>query len=120
MLGGVAAVDAKEDLASARRMVNTIILLNTFLRRLPSLVDALEEKLLPAATAAAAAYGGAEGEGAGDGGASNTDALLRALIAALSPPCFAELRERMDESISESTVHERSARTRRLQVCVVV
>jgi hypothetical protein len=49
-------------------------------------------------------------------GTSSTDALLRALIAAFSPPCFAELGARVDEVIAESTVHERGARTRRLQV----
>jgi len=116
MLGGVAVVDAKEDLTSARRMVNTVILLKTFVGRLPSLVEALE-KLLPAAAAAAGAgAGGADEEDDKDGSGSNTDALLRALIAAFSPPCFAELRARIDEVIAESTVHERSARTRRLQV----
>ncbi len=116
MLGGVAVVDAKEDLTSARRMVNTVILLKTFVGRLPSLVEALE-KLLPAAAAAAGAgAGGADEEDDEDGSGSNTDALLRALIAAFSPPCFAELRARIDEVIAESTVHERSARTRRLQV----
>jgi hypothetical protein len=112
LLGGISVVDAKEDIASARRMVNTIILLKTFLRRLPPLVEALE-KLLPAAEAAAGATDDDDDEG---GGGSSADALLQALIAALSPPCFAELRARVDEVIAESTVHERSARTRRLQV----
>lgn len=117
MLGGVATVDAKEDLASARRMIGTTILLKTFLRRLPLLAEALE-KLMPAAAAAAAASGaGMEEEGeAGDGGGNNTDALLQALISAFSPPCFAELSALLDETIAESTHHERSARTRRLQV----
>lgn len=118
MLGGVSVIDAKEDVASARRMVSTIILLKTFLRRLPPLVDALE-KLLPAAAAAGAAGGEQQMEEDDDDaerGTSSTDALLRALIAAFSPPCFAELGARVDEVIAESTVHERGARKRRLQV----
>ncbi len=105
MLSGVAVVDAKENIVSAKRQVNTLILLKTFLKLLPALVDELE-RLLPATDDPA------EDEPA--------KTLLRAIVAALSPPAFADVSALIADYISESTVHERSAKTRRLQECFAI
>ena len=119
MLAGIAVIEMKEDVASAKKMINTVVLLKTFLRLAPTLVEELTQ-LLPERMEEEE-EGGMEDEGGGEeGGAPPAEALVRAIIAALSPPVFAEITALLQEFISESTIHERSAKTRRLQECFAV
>lgn len=111
MLAGIAVVEIKEDVTSAKKMIHTVVLLKTFLRQAPQLVDELTQ-LLPGRRE--------EEEREEEGGAPPAEALVKAIIAALSPPAFAEVSALLQEMISESTIHERSAKTRRLQECFAV
>jgi len=119
MLAGIAVIEIEKNVASAKKMINTVVLLKTFLRLAPTLVDELTQ-LLPGRMEEEEGEEGEMEEGEEEGGAPPAEALVRAIIAALSPPVFAEITALLQEFISESTVHERSAKTRRLQECFAV
>jgi len=116
MLAGIAVIENKEDLNMAKKMIHTVVLLKTFLQLAPTLVMELTH-LLPEAP-----DNDTDGEGieVEDSEPPRAEALVRAIIAALSPPMFAEMVAFVLEYISESTIHDRSAKTRRLQECFAV
>ena len=78
MLSGIATVPTKDDLPTAKKLIDIVILLKTFLHLLPDLVAELEG-LLPPGHASA---DGMDEDEEGD----NDTLLLKAIIAALSPP----------------------------------